>query len=428
MIAMLPIINARPKGSRHSKRTLHIYDGQRRLWMDDNVIGASDPTSRDSRSAIGHSKPNMSVEFDTNWAATMSSTIANAMNSERHDTNGNKCAVCRREFPLRKTMLRHLRTVHAPKDLTCSTCGKTFIRQDNLSRHIAEQHSSDDRFTKCDMCGRRVSKRGLPEHMASRICKASQNPSIAETSNELLHLYVEDEDDCFLLTMRVLKLWLPLAKKQVQSGSLAGESNSQDTASSKSYRECMYLGARALDSMRSQMQDHAKVTKCLRFFCTAVLWACISLIGVQVTERAPAGFQDWDAHLKGASVLLKVFHQSICDCDKYLLCQKLQRRANQDPALCLLKKIVRDAGLVGILLNVLPSLVRTWENSIQLLDVLLKCIVSQIGQNGNEFTNWQSFCEANNISFDNERSRGLEAMIWPVLRVSSEDQARSTAP
>jgi hypothetical protein len=68
---------------------------------------------------------------------------------------------------------------------------------------------------------------------------------------------------------------------------------------------------------------------------------------------------------------LKAFHSSTCDCDRYLLCPKLRQRAARDPALSLLKAIVRDTGFIGILLRVLPSLVNTWELAIRLLDVLL---------------------------------------------------------
>lgn len=328
-----------------------------------------------------------------------------------------KCPICNRAFVMRKTMLRHLRTIHGSKHLGCQLCGRKFLRQDNLNRHMAEQHTSNDHLVTCELCHRRMFKRSLPEHLESRTCRASQTKTGARLSE---HPYVEDENDCFHLTIRVLKIWLSLRfRKEDQSSerhSSSCGSFSQHFPSSDAFYQCCYLGSRALDLTKFQMEDSVAPQNSLKLFCTAVLWASISLVGVHSVEDVPIGFRDWDAHLKGAAALLEVFHSSTCDCDKYLSCRQLQRRASQDPALSLFKAIVRDTGLAGVLLRVLPSIVQQWENAIRMLDVLIQCVLNQFDHCGKDFAGCQTLCEAKGIEVDLQRNRGLEAMIWAVFK------------
>ena len=317
-------------------------------------------------------------------------------------------------------MLRHLRTLHRANDLSCESCSKKFVRRDNLNRHIAEQHSTNDHFITCELCHKRMSKRSLPEHLESRTCKASRTKVREHFSNPADDLASEDERDCFPLTIQVLKVWLSLTynkgNQSLEEQSPTDGLNSQPFSSLNAYYRCCSLGNKALDSMKEQMEDSMEPQHSLKLFYTAMLWVCISLVGGHRVKDVPIGFRDWDAHLKGAAALLEVFHSSSCDCDKYLLCQKLQQRAGQDPAMLHFKSIVRETRLVAVLLRVLPSLVQECGDAICLLDVLVRYILDEFDQRGKDCSGYQTVCEAKGIEVDPQRNRGREAMIWAVFK------------
>lgn len=85
------------------------------------------------------------------------------------------CQVCKRAFPLKKTLNRHVKSVHSPTQETpfvCTrgTCGKRFKRKDILSRHQTTQHN-ERRMIECDVCYREVRPRYLPQHRATQACQ-----------------------------------------------------------------------------------------------------------------------------------------------------------------------------------------------------------------------------------------------------------------
>lgn len=72
-----------------------------------------------------------------------------------------------------------------------------------LEHHIAEQHALEDRFD-CRSCGRFVCKQSLQEHLNSQICKRARRLRESSQFDELGFLFPEADQDCFLMTMRLL--------------------------------------------------------------------------------------------------------------------------------------------------------------------------------------------------------------------------------
>ena len=109
----------------------------------------------------------------------------------------NKLSICSKDFPLCKTMLRHMDSVHNPvKVFSCSTCNQRFTRKDILERHIAEQHTMDNRFTICTLCGRCAFRRAFKEHLDSQVCKSSRALVGNVRLDTLGYLFPDEDRDC----------------------------------------------------------------------------------------------------------------------------------------------------------------------------------------------------------------------------------------
>ena len=95
------------------------------------------------------------------------------------------CSLCQRRFKLRKSVSRHMRTVHSTKRLRCSHCGHSFVRQDILDRHVRTQHQEPTGTVECKYCGKQVRPRSLPNHRASEACRNIQEGTSAVTYQSL---------------------------------------------------------------------------------------------------------------------------------------------------------------------------------------------------------------------------------------------------
>ena len=138
----------------------------------------------------------------------MSASTISRYNTSLISRTTNNCSVCHKTFPLVKTMLRHMRSVHsATKGFSCSFCEQSFSRKDTLERHVAEQHSSLDRMIACMSCGRKVSTRAFKDHLDSQVCKASRAVIGNGRFDMLGHLLPNEDEDCFLLALRALMTW-----------------------------------------------------------------------------------------------------------------------------------------------------------------------------------------------------------------------------
>lgn len=135
-----------------------------------NLIPLDQEPQFDEGFAIAHIQNASEFCFNltrTQVASSSSKHVsASKQNSWQRNTS-HKCPTCGKAFPLRKTMLRHIRTAHGLDTVSCSICNQTFKRKDILQRHMTEQHTSIDHHTICRSCGRRVAKRAMNEHLDS---------------------------------------------------------------------------------------------------------------------------------------------------------------------------------------------------------------------------------------------------------------------
>nr|POF15023.1 hypothetical protein CFP56_72127 [Quercus suber] len=87
------------------------------------------------------------------------------------------CDLCNRTFSLRKTLLRHMRTVHKQAEsFGCpqSGCSASFARQDIRDRHVATQHSVGTTRIVCPDCSKQIRPRALAEHRTTKSCRERQ--------------------------------------------------------------------------------------------------------------------------------------------------------------------------------------------------------------------------------------------------------------
>ena len=87
----------------------------------------------------------------------------------QYTTSSFTCSFCYRNFSAKKSLLRHIRTVHGPKSFSCSHCRIKFTRKDTRDRHDTEKHSNLDNIIRCLACERYVSKRAFTEHRDSEV-------------------------------------------------------------------------------------------------------------------------------------------------------------------------------------------------------------------------------------------------------------------
>ncbi|GIZ47674.1 hypothetical protein CKM354_001075900 [Cercospora kikuchii] len=83
---------------------------------------------------------------------------------------------CRQTFSERKSLYRHLRTVHGFARFSCPfSCSElSFARQDILKRHIKSHHSEGAAKVACKVCDTSVRLRSLPAHWRSAKHKKAQ--------------------------------------------------------------------------------------------------------------------------------------------------------------------------------------------------------------------------------------------------------------
>lgn len=79
-----------------------------------------------------------------------------------------QCPICKGIFPLRKTLNRHLRTVHQPSKIRCRHCALEFNRKDIKDRHELEQHGTSSDAVECSICHVQVRQRALSSHFNSK--------------------------------------------------------------------------------------------------------------------------------------------------------------------------------------------------------------------------------------------------------------------
>lgn len=101
------------------------------------------------------------------------------------------CSICKRSFTHQHNLKRHM-MAHSNKSVECTICGRGFKETFYLQMHMkvhSEEHSQ-----KCEICGEKISKSDLSNHINSHIGPIVENPTyaqIAERVEELLNANVE---------------------------------------------------------------------------------------------------------------------------------------------------------------------------------------------------------------------------------------------
>lgn len=87
------------------------------------------------------------------------------------------CPQCSSSFPVKRSLTRHLKSVHGQKGFLCSTCERPFSRGDERDRHEREQHGEKADGIECMICGSRVQERYIDQHFQTRACCQAQTKS-----------------------------------------------------------------------------------------------------------------------------------------------------------------------------------------------------------------------------------------------------------
>lgn len=95
-----------------------------------------------------------------------------------------RCPQCSKSFPVKRSLVRHLRTVSCrgqpvPSRHQCAICNAKFPRKDDYARHERFQHEAGK--VKCSMCAYEVAARSLPEHRKTKRCLKAASETMART-------------------------------------------------------------------------------------------------------------------------------------------------------------------------------------------------------------------------------------------------------
>ncbi|CAL8096916.1 unnamed protein product [Calicophoron daubneyi] len=90
---------------------------------------------------------------------------AASLNWDQTDSKGDFiCPVCRRGFPQKALLLKH-RIMHDEPKHTCELCGRCFVREDKLKRHVMSIHTAEKPHI-CHICTKAFSRKDkLKDHL-----------------------------------------------------------------------------------------------------------------------------------------------------------------------------------------------------------------------------------------------------------------------
>ena len=280
-------------------------------------------------------------------------------------TNQYKCSLCPQSFPVRKSLLRHLRTVHQAKAFFCPPCDKAFIRKDTLDRHIAEQHSDKATTVTCMACGRHVGERTFHEHLDSQVCNHARALIGNDQFDGLQFKYPGQDDDAFLVTVRMFlflqpSLSFPLGTRnaELKSDLFVKLQESRDEMKSQQLVEWYESYDRALILMKEQMaNDFTALHTFGALWCTALLLAIMS-----IAEGCGASVL---SHFMGAEAMLTARHGLSCSCDGYLSCRNWRRPTLRDPVVALVGRLLDERGIAQSLKSLYQWV---WEKAGDVLE------------------------------------------------------------
>ncbi|KAF7257033.1 hypothetical protein EG68_06151 [Paragonimus skrjabini miyazakii] len=136
-----------------------------------NAIYTSQVTESFHPSVTSNGSPNGGVLTDDSHLLTpvhhnLSSTTIHPVRSwDCADVKGEfLCSSCNRTFPQKALLIKH-RIMHEEPKHTCETCGRCFVREDKLKRHIMSIHTTEKPHI-CSICGKAFSRKDkLKDHL-----------------------------------------------------------------------------------------------------------------------------------------------------------------------------------------------------------------------------------------------------------------------
>ena len=263
------------------------------------------------------------------------------------------CPRCSRTFPLKKSLLRHLRTVHEPKAFSCPECELTFIRKDTRDRHVTEQHKPEAALVKCNACGKQISDRAFVEHLDSRVCCEARAIVSAGHFDGIEFKYPGQDDDAFLVTVRLFLKSQPTIFR-VERGEPQVKLDLFETTqpqfevltsqSSGGLGEWYRLQSDALRLLLEQLEkDTTALHRTDALWCTTHL---LSIISLATPDLFPSGAT---RHLQGAEAMLRYRHSISCSCEDYTACQRWRKPTPRDSAVALVRRLLRERGIAQYL-------------------------------------------------------------------------------
>ncbi|KAF8566208.1 hypothetical protein P879_05198 [Paragonimus westermani] len=136
-----------------------------------NAIYTSQVTESFHPSVTSNGSPNSGVLTDESHLLTpihhnlSSTTVHPIRNWDCADVKGEfLCSSCNRTFPQKALLIKH-RIMHEEPKHTCETCGRCFVREDKLKRHIMSIHTTEKPHI-CGICGKAFSRKDkLKDHL-----------------------------------------------------------------------------------------------------------------------------------------------------------------------------------------------------------------------------------------------------------------------
>ncbi|CAH8517414.1 unnamed protein product [Dicrocoelium dendriticum] len=128
------------------------------------------PTTIDPTISSGHLSQPQSCNSSTGGThepltQADASNNASAVDWERSDSREEfRCSSCNRVFAQKSLLLKH-RIMHDEPRHTCDACGRCFVREDKLKRHIMSIHTTEKPHA-CCICGKAFSRKDkLKDHL-----------------------------------------------------------------------------------------------------------------------------------------------------------------------------------------------------------------------------------------------------------------------
>ena len=199
-----------------------------------------------------------------------------------------ECTKCGWRFPLRKSLNRHVKSVHGPRSFSCEECPVVVGRKDILTRHIATAHS-----------GRSLTRRGTPlPHRAphGRLRNGNNQGEACPSIMPLLTRTALPEliTDPFVAVLKMMQLFHISHSDRSQINMLLVVPPGFHADRYGALRLRMY------EMIRTSLH-----TKCPGTIF--LLWLSILLLSSM--EKALPGNEDWKMHQRGAAALIAYCQQ-----------------------------------------------------------------------------------------------------------------------